>query len=107
MVAFEAKSRLQPLFRPLRNGHWRPGSHGTFATRTPAHLKAFLAIKLAQLLVVHHQALADQKDVKPSIAKPTANGGELAQTCSYRHIVRPAAAPTSDPLRVSNTPAVR
>src|SRR5262249_19367945 len=36
--------------------------------------------------------LADQKDVKPSIAKPTANGGELAQAGPYRRIVRPTAA---------------
>jgi hypothetical protein len=71
--------------------YWRPPSHGTFATKTPAHLKTFLAIKPAQLLVVHDPPLADQKDVKPSIAKPTANGGELAQAGPYRRIVRRAA----------------
>ena len=90
--ASEAKSRLQRWLGPLRNGYWRPPSHGTFATTTPAHLKAFLAIKPAQLLVIHGQPLADQEDVKRSIAKPTANGRELAQAGPYRRIVRPAAA---------------
>jgi hypothetical protein len=42
--------------------------------------------------MVHHYALAPEEDVEAAIAKPAADGGQLAQSSSHRGIIRSAAA---------------
>ena len=49
----------------------------------PTHLKSFLAIKAAELLVVHDDALAGQKDMEPSITEPPTWAHRLIATTDY------------------------
>ena len=98
------------LIGALRQRHRRPRAQGTLAAAAPAHLQPFLAVEPTELLVVHDDAFAGEQDVQPPIAEPPANGGQLAQPCPHRRIVRPAAA-IADRCAIgserSNTPAAR
>jgi hypothetical protein len=66
------------LIGALRHGQRRPGSQGTLAPTTAAHLKPFLAVEAAQLLVVHDQTFAGQKDMETTVAEAAALGGQVA-----------------------------
>jgi hypothetical protein len=61
---------------------------GPFAPASTTHLQSFLAIEPAQLFVVHDDAFAREQDMQPPIAEPSANGGQFAQPCPDRRVVR-------------------
>jgi hypothetical protein len=60
----------------------------SLAAVAATHLKPLLAIKPAELLVVHDDTLSPEQDVQPSIAKPPANGRQFTQPCACCRIVR-------------------
>ena len=75
---------VQEIERPalvgaLRQRHRRPGAERPLAAAATAHLKPFLGIEPAQLLVVHRHALALQQDMQPAVAEPPAHSSQLAQ----------------------------
>jgi hypothetical protein len=67
-------------------------SYGPLATRPPADLEPFFTVEAPELLMVHHDAFAPEQDVKPAIAKSSANGCEFMQPHARRRIVRAVAA---------------
>jgi hypothetical protein len=85
------KIHTPSLVGTLRDRQRRSCSYRPLATRSPPHLKSFLTVEATELLVVHDDTLASQKDMEPSISEPPANKRQLTQTSPCRRIVRPAA----------------
>jgi hypothetical protein len=52
------------------------------ATATLADLKAFLAVKASQLVVVHACSLATRQDVQAAVAETPPLGGKLSQAAA-------------------------
>jgi hypothetical protein len=82
-----------------------------YATHThPPSPRQRALIESTKFLVVHGDAFAREQDLEPSIAEPPANAGKIAQASPHCPIVRSGccdSGPTSDPLQLPSTPAVR